>query len=183
MRYLILFLLVLFTLTAQAQDIPQVVTTPDVMATLQYKIYVDGLPTVGTYHKESGAIQVVTCAEPHRWISSDRRDTGWACYETFTQLWVMNAQLTAPVISAPVTVTSGGSVVIAQPYTQVVYSPYPPQYIPYPDYRPYGYGGYGYPQPVAYPPVVVRSSRVVIARDAIRESGRVVTAAVGGRRR
>lgn len=154
----IMLLVLAFSMNAQSQS-PEPV--------MLHKILIDGHTAQGAYTKVNGTIQTVTCPEPHQWATPDRTEHGWACYEATTQVWVMNAMPPAPVQvvnSAPVTVTP---TVIQYP-SQVIYLP---------EYRPVipGVGEVIY-APTGYPQlVIVRSSRVVIARDAIRETGRVLS--------
>lgn len=142
---------------------------------MQHKILVDGHSTVGVFQKADGVIQVVTCAEPHRWASPDRTESGWACYDGDVAVWVMNARAPQPVtVQPPTPQIVQGQVPTMIPDPQVIYVQTLPEYRPV-------IGGVG--EVVVVQPVVVRSSRVVIARDAIREGGRVATAAVRRTRR
>jgi hypothetical protein len=101
---------------------------------IMQSITVNGQPAQGAMIVRNGAVQTYTCQSPQQYVTTDRSESGWACYDQATGMWLMHAQP-----------PSQAATVYSEPNTVYVPTPaYDYSYIyPYP-YYPYSYYGYPY---------------------------------------
>ena len=126
------------------------------------QIVINGQAANGAYvSAPGGGMQNFTCENPQQYMTPDGAAQGWACYESTTGMWLMNAVPPATAQS-PVVYQSQPTVVYAAP--TVVYRPAPVVV----------YSARVRPVVVApaYPP------SVVLGTAAIRAGSRIVAAAV-----
>lgn len=189
MVVLILLLCVSNTLSAQTppgyspQDPPPIA---QLSTSASFTVSIDGqLYRAVHVHRMDGSLQSWTCANPRPYARQDSTEIGYACYDYPAAVWLLDA---LPVTAGPVVVLPSQPPLMApQPQQQAIlveppYRPQVTQVVYLPEYRPV-IGGVGEVVVVQSRPVY--SERVIIARDAIRESGRVLTAVAirGGSRR
>jgi uncharacterized membrane protein YgcG len=107
--------------------IPSGLARADGAQRIVQSITIDGRPAQGVSVVQDGVIQTFNCGAPQPYVTADNSDSGWACYEEATGMWLLHAQPTSIGYNAPST-----SYVPSYSY---VY--------PYPIY-PYSYYGYPY---------------------------------------
>ena len=93
---------------------------------------------MGVLVVRNGTVQTLSCDSPQRYITPDRSESGWACFEQATGMWLLHAQPPLDVANAT---AQSPSVIYGPPDTTYVptYS-YSYSY-PY-SYYPYSYCGY-----------------------------------------
>ena len=115
----------------------------------------------------SGGMQTFTCPDPQQYVTPDGSAQGWACFDSATSVWLLNAlppsqqavqQEPAPVQQQPRTV------IYQQPPAVIYQQPYPATVI------------YTTPAPVVVAPAY--PSSVVLGTAAINATGRIVSAAI-----
>jgi hypothetical protein len=96
-------------------------------------IIVNGQQTQGVFVIQNGTIQRQTCPSPQQYLAADHSSSGWACFESSTGMWLLQA--VPPAQSA-----------VPQQAPTIIYSQPAPIYIPAPIYSyPYDYYSLGYP--------------------------------------
>jgi hypothetical protein len=155
-------------------------------------VVINGQTVQGVLVIQNGVVQSYACSSPQPYVTANHAESGWACFETATGMWLLHAHPAqtnsvysqAPVYTAPPTVV--------YTYPAVSYYGYPYGYYPY-SYYPYGYPyypyafgagfgfgfGFGY---VSRGPVFV--NRSVVVRGPVFAGGHGVVASrpfVGGR--
>src|SRR6266571_4774788 len=93
-------------------------------------IIVNGQEVQGVLVLQNGAVQSYTCSSPQPYTTANQSESGWACFDQATGMWLLHAQ---PPLQAT-----------APPQPTIVYSQPTPAYVPAPVYD-YGYGYYPYP--------------------------------------
>jgi len=120
----------------------------------------------------NGGMQTFTCPDPQQYVTPDGSAQGWACFDSATSVWLLNALPPSPPpaqqVPAPVQQLQPPTVIYQQPPTVIYQQPYPATVI------------YTTPARVvvapAYPP------SVVLGAAAIDATGRIVSAAILGSR-
>ena len=143
---------------------------------IPHQIVINGQRQNGVYvTAPGGGLQSFTCDNPQQFVTPDGATQGWACYESATGTWLLNAlppaQAQAP--PAPVPVPSQPPAVVYQA-PQVIYQQPPVVVYQTP---PAVYYSYGYPQYPVYVRPVYRPS-VVLGAAAINAAGRIAAAAI-----
>jgi hypothetical protein len=90
-------------------------------------ISINGRPAQGVLVVQDGVAQTFNCSAPQPYVMADNSDSGWACYEESSGMWLLHAQPTSIGYNAP-------STVYIPSYSYV--NPYP--------FYPYSYYGYPY---------------------------------------
>ena len=110
-------------------------------------VVINGQTVQGVIVVQNGLVQSYTCTSPQPYVTANNAESGWACFETATGVWLLHARPAqassvysqAPVYAAPPTVVYTYPAV---PYYGYPYSYYPYSYYPY---YPYGFGsGFGF---------------------------------------
>jgi len=101
-------------------------------------ITVNGQSAQGVLVVENGAVLTVSCDSPVPYVTANQSESGWACFEQATGMWLLHAQPTAQQSS---TVYNSPSTVYVPTYSS--YYPYYSYGYPYYSY-PYSYYGYPY---------------------------------------
>jgi hypothetical protein len=100
-------------------------------------IIVNGQSVQGAYITENGMVQSYSCQSPQQYVTADQSQSGWACFDPSSGLWLLHAQ---PPSSATVPPTQESpNVFYNEPSTTYV----PSYSYAYP-YYPYSYYGYPY---------------------------------------
>ena len=102
---------------------------------IRQQVVVNGRSAPGVTVFQNGRMQTFTCSNPQPYTVANGSASGWACFDTSTRTWLLNA---TPPISA--------NVYTEQPYyyPEDVYGYYDYGYPYSDDYAPYGYIPYGY---------------------------------------
>jgi hypothetical protein len=90
-------------------------------------ISINGRPAQGVLVVRDGVAQSFSCSAPEPYVMDDNSDSGWACYEESSGMWLLHAQPTSIGYNAP-------STVYIPSYSYV--NPYP--------FYPYSYYGFPY---------------------------------------
>lgn len=115
-------------------------------------VVINGQTVRGVIVVQNGVVQSYTCSSPQPYVTANNAESGWACFETATGVWLLHARPAqassvysqAPVYTAPPTVVYTYPAVpyYGYPYNYYPYSYYPYGYYPY---YPYGFGsGFGF---------------------------------------
>ena len=169
---LLLTLAVASTGFSQVQAVQTVQSVPVVQNRIPQLIIINGQQVNGAYvPSPNGGMQSYTCPGPQEYTTPDGASRGWACFDSATGVWLLNALPPAQAVQ-PVYVPAPQPVV----QTAVVYQAPPPAVV--------------YTQPAATvvytePPVrtvivnrPVYPSSVVIGAAVINAAGRVASAAI-----
>jgi len=99
-------------------------------------ITVNGESASGVLLVRDGAVQTVSCDSPQPYQTADHAESGWACYDSGTGMWLLHAEAPSSASS------SAPAVIYNQPSTVYVpsYSYTYPYAYPYYPYYPYSYG-------------------------------------------
>jgi hypothetical protein len=100
-------------------------------------ITLNGQTAQGVLVVENGTVQSYTCRSPAPYITSDQSESGWACFEQATGMWLLHAQ--PPTQAAAAASQQSPTVIYREPTTVYV----PSYNYGYP-YYPYSYYGYPY---------------------------------------
>ena len=124
-------------------------------------IFINGQQAQGVMAVENGIVQVHACPSPQPYVTANQSESGWACFEQTTGMWLLHAQppqQTTYVYQQP-------PVYVLAP-TISTYSYYPYDYYSY-DYYPnivgprFGVGfGFGYRSPIIVNRPIVRRPNV-----------------------
>jgi hypothetical protein len=103
-------------------------------------ITVNGQPAMGVLVVQDGTVQTFSCDSPEPYVMANRSESGWACLEQTTGMWLLHVQ--PPSSLADAASQQSPTVIYGEPNS--IYAPtYDYGYgYPYP-YYPYSY--YGYP--------------------------------------
>jgi hypothetical protein len=97
-------------------------------------ITVNGQATMGVIIVKNGTLQTYSCSSPQPYVTQDRSETGWACPEQTTGMWLLHAEPPSYAAEA------------AQESPAVIYSEPDTTYVPsYSYWYGYPYGYYSYP--------------------------------------
>ena len=162
----LVLVLTLVTVSTGFSQAPAVQTAPAAQYRIPQQIIINGQTVNGAYvPAANGGMQSFTCPGPQEYVTPDGASRGWACFDSTTGVWLLNALPPAqaaqatpqPVPQPPVVYQAPPPVVYTQPAT-VVYAPpaYPVVVAP------------------AYPP------SVLLGAAAINAAGRIVSAAIIG---
>src|SRR5262245_48308264 len=78
-------------------------------------ITINGQSTQGALIIENGVVQSYTCQSPQQYVTADQSESGWACFDSSSGLWLLHAQ---PPSSAAVPSTEESpNVIYSQPNT------------------------------------------------------------------
>ena len=109
-------------------------------------ITVNGQPAMGVLVLQNGTAQTYSCDSPEPYVTVSRSESGWACPEQATGMWLLHAH--PPSYLADAASQQSPTVIYSEPNT--VYVPnydygygYPYPYYPY---RYYGYSNFWGPQ-------------------------------------
>ena len=102
-------------------------------------IMINGQSAQGALIVENGVDQTYSCQSPQPYVTTDQSESGWACFDASSGLWLLHAQ---PSSSAAVPSTQESPTVIYSDPNTVNVPTYDYGYL-YP-YYPYGYYGYPY---------------------------------------
>src|SRR5437773_1591 len=128
----------LIVTAALASFSPALAQTP-VQERIVESIVINGQTAQGVLVVQNGGIQSYTCPSPESYVTPDRAESGWACFEPTTGMWLLHAQPPRQTAYA----YPQASVYVPAPATTVYQ--YAPPYYAYPySYYPYGYYPYGY---------------------------------------
>jgi hypothetical protein len=145
-------------------------TLAQAQARIAQPIVINGQQANGAYvSAPGGAMQTFTCDDPQQYTTADGAAQGWACYESTTGVWLLNA-IPPSAAQAPAAYPSQPNVVY-QTQPNVIYQQPPVVYAPAPVVV--------YPAPVR--PVVVAPyypPSVVLGSAAINAAGRIISAAI-----
>jgi hypothetical protein len=135
-------------------------TAPTGQQRIGEAIQVSGQPAQGVLLIENGGIVGSTCPSPQQYVTANQSESGWACFEQTSGMWLLHAQ--PPSQNAPV-YQQAPLPVYVPPAVVSTYGYYP--YVPY-DYYPYGYYpyavragfgfGFAYRSPVFFNRPVIR---------------------------
>src|SRR5262245_2851972 len=100
-------------------------------------ITLNGQPAQGVLVVQNGTVQAYSCQYPAPYITSDQSESGWACFEQATGMWLLHAQ--PPTQAAAAASQQSPTVIYGEPTTVYV----PSYNYGYP-YYPYSYYGYPY---------------------------------------
>jgi hypothetical protein len=119
-------------------------------------ITINGQPAEGVLVIRNGAVQTYACASPQPYVTADGAESGWACFETNSGMWLLHAQPAQQQATQQQSTNAYPQAPVYAPattYPDPSYDYYPyPSYAYYPySYYPYGYYPYGY-YPYAYGP-------------------------------
>jgi len=123
--------LVVFFPTLLAQS-----ATPD-QQQIAESITINGQPATGVLVEQNGNVLTYTCSSPQQYVTADGSESGWACFDQSTGMWILRAQppsQSAGVYSVPDTVYAP---TYNYGYAYPAYPTYP--YYPYYSY-PYFWG-------------------------------------------
>jgi hypothetical protein len=140
-----------------------------------------------------GGFQTYTCTNPQQYSTADGSSQGWACYESSTGVWLLNAlgpvqaqipqppaQTPQPQVQtappAPAPLPPPAPLPQAQP--PAVYYPQPAPTVIYQQPPAVIYTAPVYPAPYVYAPVY--SPGVVLGAAAIGAAGRIISSAIIG---
>src|SRR5215468_739074 len=93
-------------------------------------ITVNGQPAQGVLVVQNGTVQTYTCQSPEPYVTADESESGWACFEPATGMWLLHAQ--PPSQAAAGASQQSPSVIYREPST--VYVPTYSYNYPYPYY-------------------------------------------------
>jgi hypothetical protein len=99
-------------------------------------IRINGQLTQGALVVQNGTIQTPSCDSPAQYVTPNQSETGWACFEQTTGMWLLHAL--PPSQSVVVQTQQSPTVIYSVPNT--IYVPTYSYSYPY-----YGYGYYGSP--------------------------------------
>ena len=108
-------------------------TAPTGQQRMVQPIFINGQQTQGAMVVQNGTIQVYTCPSPQSYVTANQSESGWACFEQTTGMWLLHA--------------------LPPPQTTYAYQQ-PQVYVPAPAISTYGYDPYGY-APYDYYPYIV----------------------------
>jgi hypothetical protein len=121
---------------------------------IEMPVIINGQQTQGVLVVQGGSVQTYSCPDPHRYVTANQAESGWACFEQSTGVWLLHAE---PPVQATVpqqqstTLYSSPATVYAPYYSSSYYYPYYPYgYYPY-SYYPYTYYPYSYSYPFIGP--------------------------------
>ena len=103
-------------------------------------ITVNGQPAMGVLVVRNGAVQTLSCDSPQPYVTENRSESGWACLEQATGMWLLPAQPPSSVATAEP--QQSPTVIYSAPDT--IYDPTYSYSYGYP-YRYYPYSYYSYP--------------------------------------
>src|SRR5262245_46553028 len=63
-------------------------------------ITVNGQPVQGVFVVQNGTVQSYSCQSPVPYVTSDQSESGWACFEQATGMWLLHAQPPAQAAAA-----------------------------------------------------------------------------------
>jgi hypothetical protein len=147
-----------------AQSLAQ---TEAVQNRIHQQVIINGQRVSGAHvTAANGGIQTFACPEPQRYVTPDGSSQGWACFDSATGVWLLNALAPAgqSIPEAPVSVQQPPTVIYQQPPTVIYQQPIPATVV------------YTTPAPVVVAPVY--SPAVVLGAAAIDATGRIVSAAI-----
>src|SRR6266516_272560 len=78
-------------------------------------ITVNGQPAQGALVVQNGTVQTYSCQSPEPYVTADQSESGWACFDQATGMWLLHAQ---PPLQAT-----------APPQPTIVYSQPTPVYV------------------------------------------------------
>jgi hypothetical protein len=153
---------------AQVQ-IAQPVQVQPAPTRIPQQIVVNGQQVNGAYVPSgNGGMQSYSCPSPQEYVTPDGASRGWACYDSATGVWLLNALPPAQPVQAvqpvPQPVVQPAVVYQAPPAT-IVYQA-PPTVV--------------YAEPYRTVVVPAYSPKVVIGAAVIQATGRIVAAAIHG---
>ena len=102
-------------------------------------ITINGQTENGVLILRNGNLQTPTCPSPEPYVTPDQSESGWACYEQQTGMWLLHAQPTsiAPAEQPPTVIYNEPNTVYVPSYSYSYPYPYP---YPYNGYYPYYWG-------------------------------------------
>jgi hypothetical protein len=134
-------------------------TTPEGQQRIVQSIIINGQQAEGVMVVQNGIVQDYTCASPQPYVTANQYESGWACFDQATGMWLLHArpsqtayayQQPSVYVQAPTTLTYGYYPYgyYGDPYS---YYGYPYSYYPYFAGPRFGVGfgfGFGYRSPV-----------------------------------
>jgi hypothetical protein len=104
-------------------------------------IIVNGQQAQGVLVLQNGAVQSYACSSPQPYTTANQSESGWACFDQATGMWLLHAQpplqATAPQQQPTIVYSQPNPVYVPAPVYDYGYYPYP--------YYPYPYSYYSYP--------------------------------------
>jgi hypothetical protein len=97
-------------------------------------ITINGQSAQGVMVIQNGAIQTYTCPSPQPYTTANQSESGWACFEQTTGIWLLHAQ---PPLQTTYAYQQPQVYVQASPTPVYSYYSYPYDYYPYGSYYPY----------------------------------------------
>jgi len=131
-------------------QVPAPQTAPPVQNRIPQQIIINGQTVNGAYvPAANGGMQAYTCPSPQEYVTPDGAARGWACFDSTTNVWLLNALPPAqaaqtappppvpqpPIVyqqqaPPPIVYTQPATVIYTQPAYSVVVAPaYPPSVI------------------------------------------------------
>jgi hypothetical protein len=104
---------------------------------IMQSIMVNGQVARGVLVVQNGTVQTYSCDSPKQYLTADLSESGWACFEQATGMWLLHAK--PPSQTAPAGSQQSPTVIYSEPNTIYV----PTYGYGYP-YYPYSYFGYPY---------------------------------------
>jgi hypothetical protein len=105
-------------------------------------ITVNGQPAQGVLVVQNGTVQTYSCQSPEPYVAANRSESGWACVEPATGMWLLHAQPPSP--DAAAATQQSPTDIYSEPNT--IYVPTYSLGYPYYPYRYYGYPYFWGPQ-------------------------------------
>lgn len=166
--------LTLATASTGFPQAPAVQTVPATQNRIPQQIIINGQTVNGAYvPAANGGMQSYTCPNPQEYATPDGASHGWACFDSTTNVWLLNSLPPAQVAQ---TVPQPAQPPVQQqaPPATTVYQAPPPVVYTQPATVVYTQPGY----PVVMAPVY--PSSVILGAAAINAFGRIASAAIIG---
>ena len=170
-------ILTLATAVTSFSGVPGAQTVPSTQNRIPQQIIINGQTVNGAYVlTANGGMQSYTCPNPQEYMTADGASRGWACFDSTSNVWLLNALPPAQAQAAPQPAPQTAPAPPPAPQNAPVYQAPPPVVYtqptviyttPYPAYP-------AYPVVVApaYPP------SVILGAAAINAFGRIASAAI-----
>jgi hypothetical protein len=151
---------------------PQAQTAPRGQNRIPQQILINGQTVNGAYvTAANGGMQAYTCPSPQEYVTPDGASRGWACFDSTTNVWLLNALPPAQATQAPPQPAAQPAPPEA-PQSTTVYPAPPPVVYTQPTVI--------YAQPYPWVVAPVYSPSVILGAAAINAFGHIAAAAIIG---
>jgi hypothetical protein len=161
-------------------QVPAAQTAPSVQNRIPQQIIINGQTVNGAYvPAANGGMQSYTCPNPQEYVTPEGASRGWACFDSTTNVWLLNALPPSQAQATPQPAPQAAPALPSAPppQTTTVYQGLPPVVYTQPATVIYTQPAYPVVVAPAYPP------SVFLGAAAIDAFGRIASAAIIGSHR